>query len=192
MLVTLARGRQVCAMADPAKRPIAPFIVTAELPGDVFAWADGLRRAHFPPERNWLQAHVTLFHAFAPSLREELRGLLGKIAAEFAPPVARIEGLMDLGKGTAIALRSPATLAIRESIAEHFHGALTAQDAHPPRLHITIQNKVTPQAAKALQCALAEAIPRREFAITGLGLHLYLGPHWEGQGVWPFRGKQDG
>ncbi len=179
-------------MADPAKRPFAPFIVTAELPGDVFAWADGLRRAHFPPERNWLQAHVTLFHAFAPSLREELRGLLGKIAAEFAPPVARIEGLMDLGKGTAIALRSPATLAIRESIAEHFHGALTAQDAHPPRLHITIQNKVTPQAAKALQCALAEAIPRREFAITGLGLHLYLGPHWEGQGVWPFRGKQDG
>lgn len=192
MLVTLARGRQVRAMADPAKRPFAPFIVTAELPGDIFAWADGLRRAHFPPERNWLQAHVTLFHAFAPSLREELRGLLGKIAAEFAPPVARIEGLMDLGKGTAIALRSPATLAIRESIAEHFHGALTAQDAHPPRLHITIQNKVTPQAAKALQCALAEAIPRREFAITGLGLHLYLGPHWEGQGVWPFRGKQDG
>ncbi len=179
-------------MADPAKRPFAPFIVTAELPGDVFAWADGLRRAHFPPERNWLKAHVTLFHAFAPSLRDELRGLLGTVAGESAPPLVRIEGLMNLGKGTAIALRSPALLAIRERIAEHFHGALTAQDAHPPRLHITIQNKVTLEAAKTLQRALAEAVPTREFAITGLGLHLYLGPLWEGQGVWPFRGKQDG
>lgn len=50
------------------RRP-APYIVTAELPGDVLAFADGLRRAHFPPERNWLVAHATLFHALAPSLR---------------------------------------------------------------------------------------------------------------------------
>ncbi len=179
-------------MSDPEKRPFAPFIVTAELPGDILAWADGLRRAHFPPERNWLQAHVTLFHALAPSLREELRGLLGQVAGEFAPPSVRIEGLMNLGKGTAIALRSPTMLAIRERIAEHFHGALTALVAHLPRLHITIQNKVTPEAAKTLQRELAEAIPSRDFAFTGLGLHLYMGPHWEGQGVWPFRGKQDG
>lgn len=191
-LASLSLGGQVRMMSDPEKRSFAPFIVTAELPGDVFAWADELRRAHFPPERNWLRAHVTLFHAFAPSLREELRGLLGQVAGEYAPPLVRIEGLMDLGKGTAIALRSPAMLAIREHIADHFHGALTAQDAHPPRLHITIQNKVTPQAAKALQRELAEAVPTREFAITGLGLHLYMGPQWEGQGVWPFRGKQDG
>ncbi len=34
----------------------APLLVTADLPPDVFAWADGLRRAHFPPERNRLKA----------------------------------------------------------------------------------------------------------------------------------------
>lgn len=85
-----------------------PFIVTAELPADVFSWADGLRSAHFPAERNFLSAHVTLFHAFAPSLREELHGVLKQMAAEHAPPRARIEGLMNLGRGTAIALHSPA------------------------------------------------------------------------------------
>ncbi len=106
-----------------------PFIVTAELPGDILAWADGLRAKHFPPERNHLAAHVTLFHAFAPSLREELRAMLGVVAAEFAPPQARLDGVMNLGKGTALAIRSPAMLAIREHIAERFHGALTAQDA---------------------------------------------------------------
>jgi len=166
-----------------------PFIVTAELPPDLFSWADGLRRAHFPPERNHLAAHVTLFHAFAPSLREELRPLLADLAARHAPPPARLSGLMNLGRGTALALESPAMLALRALIAEHFHGALTAQDRHPPRLHITIQNKVAPEAARALQAELAPGLQPRDFAFTGLGLHIYRGGPWEAAGRWPFRGK---
>lgn len=109
----------------------SPFIVTAELPPEIFRWADGLRRTHFPPERNWLQAHVTLFHSFAPSLRGEVLGLLSQIAASHAAPPARIDGLMNLGNGTALAITSPGLLAIRAGIADHFHGALTAQDQHP-------------------------------------------------------------
>lgn len=173
-----------------SERGSAPFIVTAELPGDVFAWADDLRRTHFPPERNQLQAHVTLFHAFAPSLRDELRPLLARLAGEFAPPVACVTGLMSLGSGTAIALESPGMLALREHIAEHFHGALTAQDSHPPRLHVTIQNKVSAGQARALQQALTGAIQQRQFAFAGFGLHLYRGGPWETVGRWPFRGKQ--
>jgi hypothetical protein len=38
----------------------APLIVTAELPPDLQAWATSLRQRHFPPERNYLAAHVTL------------------------------------------------------------------------------------------------------------------------------------
>lgn len=169
-----------------------PYIVTAELPTDVFAWADGLRRAHFPPERNVLSAHVTLFHAFAPSLFAELRGLLSRIAAENAPPPARLDGLMNLGRGTAIAIHSPAMLAIRAEIADHFHGALTAQDRHKPRLHITIQNKVDPQAARDLQAALAPGFRQADFTFRGLGLHLYRRPRWEAVQAWSFRGKNRG
>ena len=66
----------------------------------------------------------------------------GSCAGDYARPAASIDALMPLGTGTALAIRSPAMLAIREHIAEHFHGALTAQDSHAPRLHITIQNKV--------------------------------------------------
>ncbi len=169
-----------------------PFIVTAELPPDLFKWADALRRAHFPPERNWLQAHVTLFHSFAPSLQRELPGLLGRIAAEHAAAPARIDGLMDLGQGTALAITSPAMLAIRELIADHFHGALTMQDQHAPRLHITIQNKVPREAARALQAELAVTLDSRRFKFTGLGLHRYCNPHWQAQGTWRFRGKEGG
>ncbi len=176
----------------PAKAPPAPFIVTAELPPELLSWADELRRAHYPPERNRIAAHVTLFHAFAPSLREELQSLLARFAAEYARPSARLDGLMPLGGGTALAIVSPGMLAIREEIAQHFHGALTAQDSHAPRLHITIQNKVASEAARALQCALSATLKPREFAFRGLGLHLYRGTHWEGLGRWPFRGKVSG
>jgi hypothetical protein len=175
----------------PAKAPPAPFIVTGELPADMLAWADGLRRAHYPPERNKLAAHITLFHAFAPSLRDELIGVLGRYAAEFAPPRARIDGLMDLGGGTALRIHCPALLAVREGIAEHFHGALTAQDQHTPRLHITIQNKVERPIARALQAALAETLEPRAFAFTELGLHIYRTSHWDSLGTWRFRGKAD-
>lgn len=166
-----------------------PYIVTAELPPDVLSWADGLRRQHFPPERNHLVAHVTLFHAFAPSLLDELKGVLARMASCHAAPDARIAGLMSLGKGTAIKLDSPGIIAIREEIAEHFHGALTAQDSHAIRPHITIQNKVTPQEARALQTELAPVLPERTFRFAGLGLHLYRGGPWQAAGRWSFRGK---
>lgn len=169
-----------------------PFIVTAELPADLFAWANRLRQAHFPPERNHLAAHVTLFHALAPSLREELPAVLARMAGEYAAPKGELSGLMSLGKGTALALTSPAMLAIRAEIADLFHGMLTAQDQHKPRLHITVQNKVTPEAARALQAELEPVVQPRKFAFTGLGLHRYCNPHWEAVGVWPFRGKVSG
>jgi 2'-5' RNA ligase superfamily len=169
-----------------------PFIVTAELPGDVRSWSDGLRRAHFPPERNHLVAHVTLFHAFAPSLSAELRAELARLAKENPPPRAMLDGLMNLGCGTALAIRSPAMLALRQELAERFHGSLTVQDSHTPRLHITVQNKVTPEAARALQTELGPLIKPRKFDFTGLGLHLYQDPHWERVNVWKFRGTERG
>lgn len=165
-----------------------PFIVTAALPADIQGWAEALRREHFPPERNHLHAHVTLFHAFAPSLLEELRSFLPRVAKEFAPPQARVSGLMDLGKGTAIAIESEELLAIRAEIAEHFHGTLTAQDLHEPRLHITIQNKVTKEAARELQAILGPQIDTRAFAFPALEMHIYRGGPWEFVKRCAFRG----
>ena len=166
-----------------------PFIVTAVLPRDIFAWADALRREHYPSERNHLAAHVTLFHSFAPSLFEELKDLLPKFVAGQAPIPAQITGLMDLGKGTAIAIRSHGMLLLREQIAEHFRGSLTAQDLHEPRLHITIQNKVTREEARRLQAELAPQIEPREFSFNGLELHIYRGGPWEFVRAFAFRGR---
>ena len=173
----------------PSRLPPTPFIVTGELPEDVFSWANGLRTEHFPPARNFLKAHVTLFHAFAPSLRAELLNFLPSLAGEFAPPAAEVTGLMDMGGGTALAIESHALLEIRNLIANRFWDMLTKQDQGGKRLHITIQNKVPRDTALALQATLGPRLRPRKFAFTGIGLHLYRNPTWEQVGVWKFRGK---
>lgn len=170
-----------------------PFILTAALPPDIQSWSEGLRREHYPPERNHLHAHVTMFHSFAPSLLAELRDFLPRVAAEFAPPRAVISGVMDLGTGTAIALLSEELLELRALIAERFHGSLTAQDLHEPRPHITIQNKVSKRQARALQATLAAEVELRagrgHFAFPALELHLYQGGPWERVKRSVFRGQ---
>lgn len=170
----------------------APLIVTAELPAALQAWADTLRKTHFPPERNHLQAHVTLFHALPHYVLDEARALLSRIAAQHAPVEARLTGVMDLGNGTAFRIDSPDMMALRDEMADHFHGLLTQQDGHVPRLHVTVQNKVLRKDAIALQIGLQEAFAARSFTFTGLALHHYLGGPWGNAGRWSFRGAKPG
>ncbi len=169
-----------------------PLIVTATLPPDLYSWATQLRSEHYPAERNFLKAHVTLFHALPPFVEGEAREVLARLAARTAPVPARLEGVMNLGGGTALRLSSPALLDLREEIAERFTGLLTGQDSHAPRLHITVQNKVVNAEAKALQHWLTARVEPQGFTFRGLELHRYLGGPWEAVAKWPFRGHAAG
>lgn len=171
-----------------AAPPARPIIVTAALPDALFAMANRLRQAHFPPERNLLAAHLTLFHAIPPSCERELRFLLADLARDNPPPPARLTGIVSLGRGTALGIESAALLALRDTIAERFAGSLTAQDRHRPRLHVTIQNKVSPAEAKELQAELTGRITPATFAIPALEMHWYDGGPWKQAGRWAFRG----
>ena len=173
---------------NPKHHAQAPLIVTALLPLDLYSWANQLRVDHFPPERNYLKAHVTLFHAIPEIYREELKECLKRMARDNAPVPAALTGVMKLGKGTALQLESAGMLALRDELAERFHGMLTAQDSHRPRLHITVQNKVSIEAAKALQAELTPLVRPRDFAFRGLAMHAYMGGPWETLGEFSFRG----
>ena len=164
------------------------LIVTAELAPPDFAWLDKLRRAHFPPERNQLSAHLTMFHALPPSVEGEVRARLAQLGAE-RPPRASIEGLMDLGGGVAFRVASQDLDRIRRELSEDFHGLLSAQDSGGWRPHVTIQNKVPPKEARALIERMERDFRPRALAISGLGLHRYLGGPWEKLAIIPFRGR---
>ena len=167
----------------------APLVVTAVLPVALQGRVEGLRRAHYPPDRNQVPAHVTLLRALPPSVEAEARGLLAQLAAELAPVPATLSGITDLGTGTALGIDSIAMLDLRAMIAEHFHGMLTLQDHGEPRLHVTVQNKVTRGEATALQAMLAATTAPERFAFSGLAMHRWLGGPWEDAGRWSFRGR---
>lgn len=170
----------------------APIIVTATMGAADQRLFDTLRTAHFPPERNHLAAHITLFHQLPPSALAELEGLIRAIAAGTPPPAARLTEVYSLGNGTAFRIDSPALLDIRVRIADHFAGMLTAQDRGTPKLHITIQNKVTAKAAHALQAELARDFRPRPLMIAGLAAHRYRGGPWESAFARNFRGPRRG
>ena len=83
---------------------------------------------------------------------------------------------------------------LRALIADHFRGSLTAQDLHEPRPHITIQNKVTKDEARALQASLgpvlAPWIAKGRFTFPALELWHYRGGPWERVKTCAFRGLE--
>jgi hypothetical protein len=163
------------------------LIVTAELGPEDHAWLDALRRRHYPPDRNQLPAHLTMFHALAPSAEEEARRRLAEQASGPAP-AARIDGLMDLGGGVAFRIVSDGLDAIRDELAQVLHGLFGAQDGGGWRPHVTIQNKVAPKVARELLRSLERDFRPRPLRIAGLGLQSYRDGPWDTLGVWKFRG----
>lgn len=156
----------------------APIIVTATLGASDFAWADGLRRAHYPAHRNRVPAHITLFRLLPPSVEDELRAHL-KMEMRAPPPAARISGLRHFGQGVALQVESAGLEMLRERLADHFTGLLTPQDQAPWRPHITIQNKVAPGEAKALLTVMQAGFTPRPLKIAGLASWWYRGGLWE-------------
>ena len=166
----------------------APIILTAEMGKVDQAWANALRRAHFPPERNHLDAHITLFHHLPPGHLPKIKSRLAALASECPPPVAWLNEIMLLGRGVAYRIDSRELLSLRDELAHDFSGLLIPQDQARPRLHITVQNKVEPSVAKALHAELCATFQPSPLAISGLAAHYYWGGPWEHIGRWQFRG----
>lgn len=164
-----------------------PIVVTALFgPGDD-GWLQQLRRAHYPAERNRVPAHLTLFRQLPPSLERELSQRLAEAAAA-PPPRAALAGIIDLGEGTALRVDSAELEAMRAALADAFHGLLTPQDSAPWRPHVTIQNKVEPSEARALQRRLRAGFEPRPLAIRALQSWRYRSDgSWQSLKAHPFR-----
>lgn len=164
----------------------APIIVSALFGAADFAWLDDLRKAHFPAEKNQLAAHLTLFHHLPPSIEPELKRRLADLTRG-PPPAVVAEGLINLGRGVAVRIRSPRLAEIRDELASAFADLLIPQDAAGWRAHVTIQNKVPPADARALYAALSADFRPRTIRIAGLAAWWYRGGPWELLSRHPFR-----
>lgn len=156
----------------------APIIVTAVIAREDQAWLDAQRRAYFPPERNLLAAHLTMFHHLPPSLADEVRQRLGDLARG-GVPAARIAGLSSLGRGVAYRIDSAELEDRRAWLADCWADVLTPQDRAPWRPHVTIQNKVEPAQARAFLHRLKADFRPRPLSIAGFASWHYRSGPWE-------------
>jgi hypothetical protein len=166
--------------------PVRPLIVSAVLAEPAQSALDALRARHFPPERNHLAAHVTVFHAL-PGERESLVADALAAAVEREAPAAVVGPARSLGRGVALRVEAPDVLGWRAAVVERWAGWLTPQDRGKRELHVTVQNKVTPEAARTLLHDLA-ARPIEHTRVVALALWIYDGGPWLPAGTFPYAG----
>lgn len=164
----------------------APFVLTAEIDGQSFARFDSLRRRYFPPERNVVPAHITLFHRLPAERAREIKALL-RMAADRQQTIETGPGeAKATGTGVAIFLSSPQLSAFREQLASEWWPWLGDQDRAGFRPHVTLQNKVSAVVARQ---TLLEVRQTRQLPVRILGAHLwrYRDRRWEDVALFRFR-----
>ncbi len=155
-----------------------PLVLTLKFDEASFDRLDALRQAHFPARLNKLKAHLTLFHALPGAEVELVREVLTEICARTAAMELGFPGVFSLGKGVAVSVECAALEDFRRELLGRFGGFLTAQDAQRMRPHVTVQNKVTPEAARALLGRLSRDWEAFEGAGLGVSLWEYRGGPW--------------
>lgn len=153
-------------------------IVTLGIDAHAHAVLDALRRRHFPPERNFLAAHVTLFHALPSEHETVVRETLAEFARATEPFALRFAGARFLGRGVAIDVQAEPLAGLRRALATRFAPWLTAQDSQPFRPHVTVQNKVEPASARRLHAELTATWSGLDGRAESLLLWRYLGGPW--------------
>jgi 2'-5' RNA ligase len=163
-----------------------PLIVSLLLDDEAQGRFDRLREEHFPPERNHLSAHVTLFHALPGDRLDAVRADLAA-AADREPFDVDVTGVRFLGRGVAFSLASAELSGLRSGLASAWQPWLTPQDRQKHSPHVTVQNKVDPAVARALHDRLLAGFVPCRVRARGLGLWRYLGGPWEPVEEFAFR-----
>ena len=159
------------------------LILTLQLDESAQTFYEDLRRRYFPPERNLIPAHLTLFHQLPDdnSTAETVGSLLQSVEGfPLTSPTAR-----SIGRGVAVFFQSEHLRALHAALSCAFEPDLIPQDRQRFQPHIVVQNKVAPEVARQTLPRL-QSIPLLEPHAIGLTLWRYLGGPWERVGDFPF------
>lgn len=156
-----------------------PLLLTAKLDPASRALFTGLRSKYFPADRNYLDAHLTLFHKLDRRQEAAVRRDVGLACSTSSPMGIPVLEPVFLGKGVALRTPSKPLDALRSGLAKQWRPWLTPQDRQGYRAHITIQNKVVPEQARELFTQLQDTWQPHTLTIQGLELHVYKGGPWE-------------
>jgi hypothetical protein len=160
-------------------KTLQPLILTARIAQADKAPFDLLRKTHFPPDRNFLEAHLTMFHRLPGEYTERIVEHLRKATEAGSAIKAEVSGIRHLGAGVAFTIDSPALQDVRARLKEAFLPWLGPQDMQKWQAHITIQNKVSKDRADRLYQELRATFQSHPIEIIGVDLWKYLDGPWQ-------------
>eukprot|EP01111_Echinosteliopsis_oligospora_P017382 TRINITY_DN7502_c0_g3_i2.p1 TRINITY_DN7502_c0_g3~~TRINITY_DN7502_c0_g3_i2.p1 ORF type:complete len:448 (-),score=138.94 TRINITY_DN7502_c0_g3_i2:22-1248(-) len=162
---------------------LPPLLITLAFDTITHDTLESLRVQHFPKERNFIPAHISVFHALPQEEYDFIDQTLTDISKDCLEKdpdgiALNFVGVRRLGGGFAIETSAPRLVSIQKVLSLKFDKFLTRQDRTPYKCHVTIMNKVDPKLAK---------VAYEEFKAgfnnwAGKGSHLvlweYLGGPW--------------
>jgi hypothetical protein len=164
----------------------APLIVTLTLDEKSFTFFNDLRQQHFPPERNYLQAHLTLFHHL-PAEEPAIINTIQQVVTQYTTLSLAVTSTAFIGNGVAYKLESKELQQLHASLQAAWKPWLTPQDAQRLWPHVTVQNKVAAPTARTLYEQLTATFTPFTAYGTGLSVWAYKGGPWEAAGSYAFR-----
>jgi 2'-5' RNA ligase len=163
-----------------------PLILTLQLDDRAQQRFEAERAELFPHGRTAVGAHVTLFHALPAYLREDVEEYLDRLSPVIPPFDVGVSGVVPLGRGVAYRLAAPKAELLHRRLQARWRAHLTRQDAQPFRPHVTVQNKVEPEVAKATVDRLRITFEPERARAVGLELWRYDGGPWTLLRRWTF------
>lgn len=155
------------------------LILTLGFDSRSFAWFEQARQAYFPPGRNFIPAHLTLFQQLPDAERGQIGGACAALARRTAPLPFTAARLLDFGGGTGVALEMPGYVPLLTALRERWEPMLARQDRQARRPHVTVQNKVPRSVALIDRERIAERFTPFEGVADRLLLWHYRGGPWE-------------
>ena len=154
-----------------------PLIITLKLDDKAKLYFNELREEHFPAHINFLEAHLTLFHALPPGeaiVQNTLEQFSKRGFIELS-----VTGLEKIGNGVVYTVASDELQALHAGMQDAFRSFLVGKDKQKLWPHITIQNKVTAFKAQSLFEKLSIGFTPYNIKAIGFSTFLYNDGPWQ-------------
>jgi hypothetical protein len=146
-----------------------PLILTLALEEKAFLFFNSLRKIYFPPERNFIDAHLTLFHHLPndPLVIDAVKSY----SEDHAAFELNVTEPVLIGNGVAYKIACDPLVQFHKQLQQKWTHFLIPQDKQRLWPHVTVQNKVPSEDAKQLLLFLQQNFSG--FATQGTALQLW-------------------
>src|SRR5215211_7269558 len=154
-----------------------PLILTLAIEENAFQFFNALRKIYFPAERFYIDAHLTLFHLLPND--PLIVDTIASVSKEREILLLHVKEPAFIDNKVVFKIESEGLTQLHYRLQQQWQPFLIPEDRELLWPHITIQNKITPEAAEELLQFLIENFSSFHTIGTGLQLWEYDGGPWK-------------